>query len=192
MRLKPSSPSRKSSASLHAALRALMVSACALTAPAALSHTSVLRRSVIPSPKPATHPYLSMLVPTPLRFAAPERPPVVLKIEPLPETDQQIADAAEAEAVAAAAKAAATAHTNGFLDLPNDFNFSLPTTTELDASIAATVSSDVTPTRPEDSRPEGPPPILLSEETMIGARPEDIMPFFRLPSVPSKATYTKE
>ena len=130
-----------------------------------------------------------MLVPTPLRFAAPERPPVVLKIEPLPETEQEISDAAEAEA---AAQAASASQAENFFGLPNDFNFSLPSNTELDATIAETQKDDVISTRPEDSRPEGPPPIMLSEESMIGARPEDIMPFFRLPSVPSKATYTKE
>ena len=166
-----------------------MVSACALTTPAAVAHPSVHRRSVIPAPKPATHPYLAMLVPTPLRFAAPVRPPVTLKIEPLPET---ASDAAKIDEAEAAAQAAAAAQADSFFGLPNDFNFNLPSTQELDATLAEIEQDNVTLERTIDSRPEGPPPILLSDETMMGARPEDIMPFFRLPSVPSKATYTKE
>ena len=189
MILKPS-PIRKSPAPLRAALRALMVSACALTSPAALAHTSGHRRPVL-SPTPNTHPYLAMLVPTPLRFAAPERPPAVLKIEPLPE--EIIEEAATDET--ATTETSATGLPGGFFGDFGDFNFALPSTSDLDSSLAELdpANDSTAETNPnEEDQPKGPPPIILNEDSMRGDRAEDIMPFFRLPSNPSSATYRKQ
>ncbi len=170
-----------------------MVSACALSTPAALAHPNVPRRATVHAPSPSTHPYLAMLVPTPLRFAAPERPPVVLKIDPLtPEGEDPEAGSANSADPAASAAGLPGSPFGEF----GDFNFALPNTSDLDAAIAgeptnpdAQTANDATA---EADKPKGPPPIILNEDNLSGARPEDIMPFFRLPSVPSKATYRKQ
>lgn len=178
MILKPS-PIRKSPASLHAALRALMVSACALTTPTVIANSGSPRRSVSHWPaSTASTPYLALLAPTPMRFAAPARPPVVLEIEPLPEAEPASPNPA------ADSSATTTAPLADFTDLK------FPTTTQLDDAIAQVPTA--TAPSPNKTTPGGPPPILLSDDPIPGARPEDILPFFRLPSLPSSATYQKQ
>lgn len=155
-----------------------MVSACALTVPVSSAHSpGGPRRAAVHVPTPATHPYLALLAPTPLRYAPAERPPVVLKIEPLPE------EVAEQE------KAEARAEIQRQFEDPI-FDFDLPTTYDINKAIA---ELDNEPEEEiEEVEPEGPPPIILPEDAMPGAQTQDIMPFFRLPSAPSKATYRKQ
>ncbi len=178
-----SSPVRKSRASLGTALRALMVSACALTAPTAFGHANKSRRPV-PAPSPATHPYLALLAPTPLRFLPAERPPAVLAIEPTAEELAAQAEAAQAEAETQAANQLITEAATEFR-----FDFNLPSSSELDATLDDIAEEA---RAAESARDSGPPPILLPAHSIPGTRPEDVLPFFRLPSNPSKASYRKE
>ncbi|WP_221029972.1 hypothetical protein [Actomonas aquatica] len=134
-------------------------------------------------------------MPTPLRFAAPERPPVTLKIEPLPEVQTE-----EADEIAEATRAAAAVSNASIFGDFSDFNFAVPNTSDLDRAFdtidPAKVDSvsDITENTESDANavPQGPPPIILSDDYLNEPRAEDIMPFFRLPSVPSKATYRKQ
>ena len=132
-----------------------------------------------------------MLVPTPLRFAAPERPPAVLKIEPLPgeATENNVADDS------AAPEADSSGLPSSFFGDFSDFNFAIPSTSEFDNAVSGP-APDFDPSTEantaEEAKPKGPPPIILNEDSMRGDRAEDIMPFFRLPSNPSSATYRKQ
>ncbi len=186
MILKPS-PIRKSPAPLRAALRALMVSACALTPPVTLAHPSASRRPVTHPSASVTHPYLALLVPTPLRFAAPERPPVVLKIEPLPGEDES-----EDEATESANNEVSNVPAGLFGNF-SDFNFALPTTSQLNPDLRDPLpaTDPETNANPDEPQPNLPRPILLEDESLRQTRPEDLMPFFRLPSIPSQATFEK-
>lgn len=69
----------------------------------------------------------------------------------------------------------------------SQFNFDLPSTTELDQAIAEINAANEK--AQEEMKPSGPQPIMLSDDIGGSARPEDIMPVCRLPSAPSKATY---
>lgn len=186
MILKPS-PTRKSPAPLRAALRALMVSACALTPPVSLAHPSASRRPATQPSASITHPYLALLVPTPLRFAAPERPPVVLKIEPLP-SEEEIEDAAADPSSREVSNVPA-----GLFGNFSDFNFALPAAPQLnpDPSDPSHTAAPQNNDHPDDPQRPLPRPILLEDESLRQTRPEDLMPFFRLPSIPSQATFEK-
>lgn len=166
-----SSPIRKSPTPLRSALRALVVSACALTPSAAPAHPGPSRRTC--APPPATAPYLALLSTAPLRFASPELPPAKLAVPPLPEeiaalTPVETPAEPEPDALSDLTPLAEAVMANG---LPDD----QPT-----ADSAA------------ETEPVGPPPIILPEDTLRETNPVDILPFFRLPSAPSRATFRQQ
>ena len=176
MILKPSPLRRKTAAPLRSALRALVVSACALSS-TALAHPRGGLRLPLLSPSPASRPYLAMLESAPLRFAAPPRPPALLPITPLPEEELPSPPPIPTEV------SEETPPSSSVAALEDE----TPETSSLtDPGESPELPTDTTPV------PASPPPIMLIDDYIDSARPEDVLPFFRLPTAPSSATYRKE